>query len=82
MTRCNHDDDCEREALCSVSLVGSLCALHLREWGAEYLRAEAARFGSDTLRAVYAVAAHALHESDVDDLDEEFRAELRKEQKP
>lgn len=82
MTRCNHDDACEREAVCSVSLVGSLCALHLREWGSAYLRAEAARFESETLRAVYAIAAHALHESDVDDLDEEFRAEMRKEPRP
>ena len=78
MTRCDHGV-CEREAIAPIHLAGTLCALHLREWGAEYLRAEADRMTSDTLRAVFAVAAHALHESDVDDLDEEFRAELRKE---
>jgi hypothetical protein len=81
MTRCNQGD-CEREAVARIPLLGELCALHLREWGAAYLRAESERIPTPALRSVYAVAAHALHESDVDDLDEEFRAELRKEQKP
>ena len=80
MTRCNHFD-CEPGAIGLNHVAVALCALHLREWGVHHLQAESERFESPALRAMLRVAAHALHESDVDDLDEEFRAELRKEAK-